>query len=502
MPHCWCRRWSAVACLLALIGIGLASQLRAAAQPAAEEAKAGQPNILWIIGEDMGPDLACYGTPLVATPNLDRLAAQGCRYTRAFSTAPICSAARSALMTGAYQTSFGAQHHRSNRQPGAPGLPSGVRLLSDRFRQAGYFTANLIDFLQAPGLHGKGKTDWNFAYKGRPFDSSTWEELKAHQPFFAQVNFSEAHRIYTKVASGAVDPAEVTLPPYLADDPLVREDWAAYLNAIQTLDGEVGAVLKLLESDGMAENTIVMFMGDNGREDFRGKYHLYEQGSSVPLIVRAPGIVVPGSVSDALISGVDIAATTLSLAGIALPEHSHGKPFLGPQRQQREYLFTAMDRIDDNPDRVRAVRDARWKYLRNFEPERPYLQASGYRATTNPTYLAMRKLSAQGRLNADQRKFMAPSRPEEELYDLEADPYELQNLAASPERAPTLARLRRQLDQWMHETGDDRGGRESPESLEFSLKQYEKTRPKTFAKNLAELRANYQNLSEVEPIEP
>jgi arylsulfatase A-like enzyme len=350
-------------------------------------------------------------------------------------------------------------------------------------------------------VEGKGKTDWNFAHARRPFDTDDWDDLKAHQPFFAQVNFEEAHRIYHKFAADPTNAATVRLPPYLADDPLVREDWAAYLDAIGALDVKVGAVLKLLEAEGMAENTVVMFMGDNGREDFRGKYHLYEQGCSVPLIVRAAG-VEPGSVSDELIGGVDIAAATLAVAGIALPAGFHGRPFMGPHRQPRPYLFSSLDRIDDNFDRVRAVRDARWKYLRNFEPDRPYLQVSGYRSTTNPTYLAMRKLHAQGRLNAAQNKFMASSRPEEELYDLEADPYELNNLASLPANADVLARLRGQLEAWMHLTGDDRHRPESKASVEFSLKRYAAGQPRTLAKNLQELRENYKNLSEVEPIVP
>ncbi|HEX4130361.1 MAG TPA: sulfatase [Pirellulales bacterium] len=459
-----------------------------------------KPNILWIIAEDMGPDLACYGRTDLATPNLDRLAAQGCRYTRAFSSAPICSAARSGLMTGAYPTSFGANNHRSNRQRGAAGLPPNVKLLCDRFRAAGYFTANITRFPAGTDLEGKGKTDWNFAYPGREFDTADWQDLKSHQPFFAQVNLPEAHRVYHKDTANPVDPAKVALPPYLADHPLVREDWAAYLDAIQILDTKVGKILDLLQAQGLADTTIVMFIGDNGREDFRGKYQLFEQGCSVPLLVRAPGIVAPGSVSGDLISGVDIAATSLSLTGIELPEGFDGKPFLGPHRQRREYLFTALDRIDENFDQLRAVRDARWKYVRNFEPDRPYLQPSAYRSTTNPTFLLMQKLHAEGKLNAAQQQFLASSRPAEALYDLEADPYEFNNLAALPQYAGELKRLRSELDAWMQHCGDKPGRTESKESEEFSLKKYAASRPGVFAQNIDELRQQYRNLSEIEPM--
>ncbi|HEX3868969.1 MAG TPA: sulfatase [Pirellulales bacterium] len=459
-----------------------------------------RPNILWIIAEDMGPDLTCYGRSDLKTPHLDRLAAQGCRYTRAFSTAPICSCARSALMTGVYQTAFGADNHRSNRQPGASGLPSTVLLLTSRFRQAGYFTANVTRLPESLGFSGKGKTDFNFATPRKPFDSSDWDDLKGHQPFFAQINLEEAHRIYHKCEIDPVDPAAVVLPPYLADDPLVREDWAAYLDTIQTLDAKVGAILALLESAGLADNTVVMFMGDNGREDFRGKYHLYEQGSSIPLIVRALGHASPDSVSDDLVSGIDISATSLDLAGIPMPGNSDAVSFLGSHRKQRRYVYTALGRVDENLDRVRAVRDARWKYLRNYDISTPYLQDSGYRSTTNPTYLAMRKLHALRRLNADQEKFFAQTRPPEELYDLDADPFELHNLAASPSHVGELKRLRGALDDWMHRTGDDMNIPEDPASLDYALKSYEASRPRALPRNLQELRANYQNLSEVEPI--
>lgn len=494
------------ALIFILLGVAasacFASQSATARADGPAAAAIAKPNILWIIGEDLGPNLACYGTPAVATPNLDRLAAEGCRYTRAFATAPVCSAARSALITGAYQTSFGAQHHRSNRQPDAPGLPDGVRLITDRLRDVGYYTAIVSRFPESSPIEAKGKTDWNFANPEKPFDTINWSQLAKHQPFFAQINFEEAHRIYHHDPAHAIDPAQVVLPPYLADTPLIREDWAAYLEDIQILDGKVGQVLRLLAADGLADNTIVIFLGDNGREDFRGKYHLYEQGTQIPLIVRAPELLKPGTVSERLVSGVDITATTLALAGITVPAASHGRPFFGPQAGEREYVYTALDRIDDNPDRVRAVRDARWKYLRNYEPDRPYLQENGYRATTNPTYLAMKKLHAEQRLNLAQSKFMASSRPVHELYDLQADPFELKNLADDPQHADVLHRLQTELDRWMTLTGDDRQTAESPASRKFSLEEYERTRPRNHANNLKRLRKTYQKFDELEPVAP
>jgi len=229
---------------------------------------AKRPNILWLIAEDLSPDLGCYGTPEVRTPNLDRLAAEGMRFTRAFTSGPVCSASRSAFMTGMYQTSIGAHNHRSHRGDGYR-LPEGVKTLVDRLRALGYFTANVVDLTGDPHeqfYRGTGKTDWNFAYEGKPFDSSRWADLKTHQPFYAQVNFAEAHRgkawntAHLHVDRPA-DPAKVKLPPYYPDRPEARADWAQYLNSVMALDKKVGFVLRKLEEDGLAENTIVVFFG-------------------------------------------------------------------------------------------------------------------------------------------------------------------------------------------------------------------------------------------------
>ena len=417
---------------------------------------ADRPNVLWIIGEDMGPELGCYGYPLVKTPNLDRLASQGARYTNAFTTAPVCSASRSALITGMYQTTIGAHNHRSHRGDGYA-LPDGVRTITDLFREAGYFTANVKT--PAHGVTASGKTDFNFEAK-QPFDGTDWGGRGPGQPFYAQVNFSEPHRgpafpNARKEVADLVDPAQVTLPPYYPDDPVVRDDWANYLDAIALLDIKVGKLLERIDAEGLAGNTVVFFLGDNGRCHVRGKQFLYDGGIHVPLIVRWPGEVPPGAVRDDLISGIDLSATSLALAGIARPESMQGRVFLGPEAgPPREMIFAARDRCDETVDRIRCVRTDKYKYIRNFFPERAYTQPNAYKERQYPALAVMKRLFAEGKLTPVQAHFMRPTRPAEELYDLRADPDEVQDLASSPEHASILAELRRDLDDWIERTHD------------------------------------------------
>lgn len=433
-----------------------------------------RPNILWIIAEDIGLDLGCYGEPVARTPNLDRLAREGRLYRNAYSTAPVCSAARSALITGMYQTAIGAHHHRSHRADGRR-LPPGVQTIMDRLRPAGYCTANIRHFPAGVPFKCGGKTDWNFEVDGKPFDTDRWGELKERQPFFAQVNFFETHRVYEPAERDRTDPADVRLPPYLPDHPVVREDWARYLDSVGTLDRKTGTVLELLEKEGLAENTAVFWFGDNGRDDFRGKFYAYEQGCQVPLIIRWPGRVPAHSVSEELVSLIDVTATTLALAGVPLPGNLHGQPFLGPRVPPREYLFTARDRIDETLDRVRTVRDKRFKYIRNFEPWRPRYQSFRYIEfeAYNPLPALMRRLHAEGGLDAAQARMFAPSRPPEELYDLENDPFELHDLADLPEHRGALERLRAELDRWISQTPDQGAIPEDTAVRALELRSYE-----------------------------
>lgn len=428
-----------------------------------------RPNILWLVAEDFGPELGCYGTSQVKSPNLDRLAAQGVRYTRAYTTAPVCSASRSAFMTGMYQTSIGAQNHRSHRDDGYR-LPGGVRLISDWMRAAGYFTLNISRLPRSLGFSGTGKTDWNFQDNNRPFDSDDWADLKAHQPFFAQINFEETHRPFR--APKQVDPTKVVIPPYYPDHPVTRRDWALYLDAASELDRKVGLILKQLEADGLAESTIVVFMADHGQCHVRGKQFCYEEGLHIPLIIRWPARFAvpegfqPGTVSDRLLEAIDLPPTFLAIAGAPKPAGMQGEVFLGSRSQPpRRYVFAARDRCDETVFRLRSVRDARYRYIRNFTPERPFLQPNEYKERSYPVWNLLKELGSQGKLTPVQQVLTAPSMPPEELYDLESDRHEINNLAVSsqPDHQAVLKRLRATLEDWISVSNDQGRILESPQ---------------------------------------
>ena len=421
-----------------------------------------RPNILWLIAEDFGPHLGCYGTKEVSTPNLDRLAAGGVRYTRFFTTAPVCSPSRSAFMTGMYQTTIGAHNHRSHRDDGFT-LPPGVRLLTDWLRDAGYFTANIRQMPPGVGFQGTAKTDWNFTYQGKPFDSTRWSDLKAHQPFFAQLNFQETHRAFH--APKRADPAKVQLPPYYPDHPVTREDMGKYLDAATELDRKVGLVLRQLEDDGLADSTIIVFFGDNGEAHVRGKQFCYDSGLLVPLIIhwpknfRPPKHFKPGTVDRRLLAAIDLAPTLLDLVGARKPAAMQGEIFLGEHAgKPRPYVFGARDRCDETVFRFRTVRDNRYRYIRNFTPERPFLQSNEYKQKQYPVWNLLKELNAAGKLTPVQAALCAPTMPEEELYDLQSDPHEINNLAQSAKHEKVLRRLRSVLEKWIEESNDQ--GRE------------------------------------------
>ncbi|MCP4263509.1 MAG: sulfatase-like hydrolase/transferase [Planctomycetes bacterium] len=423
-----------------------------AQQPSAKDTR---PNILWILSEDISPDLSCYGTPSVETPNLNKLADQGVRFTNAFTTSPVCSTSRSAMITGMHQGSIGAHHHRSHRGDGYV-LPEPVKPITEYFRQAGYFTANVKT--AAPGVRGSGKTDFNFKFN-KPFDGSDWNQRKPDQPFFAQLSISMTHRGkqwigLDKQLNNPVDPNKVKLPPYFPDHPVAREDWATYLNSIQMMDQYVGKILQRLEDEGLADNTVVIFIGDHGRCHVRGKQWLYDAGIRIPLIVRWPGKLKTRRVSEDLVSAIDISATVLKISGIQPPKHLQGKIFLGRGKKKREYIFASRGRCDETIECIRCVHDKRYSYIRNYMPYRPWMALNRYKDTSYPMRNLMRSLHAEGKLTPDQAKYMAPTKPPEELYDLKNDPHEFHNLVKSPERQKVLRRMRSAHIKWMHQSGD------------------------------------------------
>jgi N-sulfoglucosamine sulfohydrolase len=413
-----------------------------------------RPNILWILGDDLGCELGCYGYQGVKTPNLDRLASQGARFTEFHTTAPVCSASRSAFQVGLYQTTTGTHHHRSHQKDGyrlpAPALP-----IMERMRQAGYFCANVID--AAPGVKGTGKTDFNFLYN-KPFDGKHWRERPAGQPFFAQIHFQAPHKgpafVEARRQKVLVDPAGVELPPYFPDHPVVRDEMANYLDAVQLLDWQVGQVLAELEREGLAQNTVVMLFGDNGRCLIRGKQWLYRTGTHVPFLLRWPGVVKAGSVRTEPATTLDLNATTLFAAGVAIPSPYHGRPLLGQAAKPREFVITARDRCGPAVDRIRCVRDGRYAYIRNFMPEKPYTQFSEYIETYYPTQKVMKELYAQGKLDAAASLFMAARKPEAEFYDLAADPHEVKNRIEEPAEQKRIAQYAARLAAWMKASGD------------------------------------------------
>ena len=445
------------------------------ASSAADAGGPARPNILWLVGENIDHDLGCYGRRLVATPNLDRLAAEGVRFTRVFATAPVCAPSRSAFMTGMYQTSTDTHPMRSHRDD-AFRLPPGVRPLTHQLRDAGYFTANIkaID----GQVVGTGKLDLNFVNEGPIFDSDDWSALKSHQPFFAQVNTPEVeYDIYDRKSASKprvewvgerehpriATEANVTPPPYYPDHPVTRQEWARYLNSVSGMDRRVGRVLERLRAEGLEDDTVVVFFADNGRLEVRGIHWCYDSGLRVPMIVRwpkkfpPPPRYAPGAVDDRVVSLLELTATTLAIAGVPRPIGMQSRIFLGDRADPpRRFAFSARDRIDETVQRIRSVRDARYRYIRNFMPARPFAALNRYKEKCFPVLPLMRALNERGELTGPALSLFAPRLPDEELYDTLADPHEIRNLAGSdrPEHREALGQLRAALDAWIAETGD------------------------------------------------
>ncbi|TWT81435.1 Retaining alpha-galactosidase precursor [Planctomycetes bacterium CA13] len=401
-----------------------------------------RPNVLWIISDDLGPELGCYGYPDVATPNVDRLAADGRLYTRAFSTSPVCSSSRSAFQTGRYQTSIACQHHLTRDKKE---LPDSVPTAIDLMRNAGYFIS-----------HGRGvaedtkvaKFGVNYIYnKATIFDGHDWSQRKPGQPFFAQVHIGQPHRGFVKSEKPRSD---APIPACYPEHPVTRVDWGNYLATVEVMDHKVGAILDRLQAEGVLENTLIVFFGDHGRPHARGKQWLYDGGLHTPLIVRWPAKIETGSTETGLASLLDVMPTTLAAAGIEAPKLP-GRNLLANDWQGHKMLFAARDRCGDAPDRIRSARTQRFKYIRNFHPEIPYLQLSSYKKLEYPVETLMKVLHAEGKWDSP---FMASTRPKDELYDIVADPHELKNLADDPVHAQTLAAMRLSLDAWIETTGD------------------------------------------------
>lgn len=412
-------------------------------------------NILWFSMEDTSPRLGCYGDPLAKTPNIDRVAAEGVVFSNAFSTAGVCAPSRSSIITGMYPTYIGTHHMRTGHcNPHTPELPTPysavppphVKAFPEYLRAEGYFCTNNV------------KTDYQFE---TPF--SAWDECGAdahwchrpdpEQPFFSVFNPDYTHESGmwpNEVAPLRTDPLRVKVPPHLPDTPIVREAIARQYDNIERDDVVLGELLRQLEEAQLLNKTIIFIWSDHGEGLPRYKRWPYDGGIHVPLIVRWPGKLTPGSTDDRLVSLIDLAPTVIRAAGITPPCHLQGQPFCGVEAPRREYVFATRDRYDESYDRVRAIRNHRYKYIRHYYPEKPYLLWIPYR-NRHPVFRELWGLANEGKLAGAHSLLFQDSRPPEELYDTQEDPGEIHNLAENPERAGTMKQLRQALDQWIAE---------------------------------------------------
>jgi N-sulfoglucosamine sulfohydrolase len=403
---------------------------------------ADQPNILWITSEDNSPYLGCYGDPLAQTPNLDGLAAQGVRYRQAHANAPVCSSARTTLITGMYASSLGAHHHRSR-----VAIPERFKLYPEHLRAAGYYCSN------------NSKEDYNLERTRKIWDESSNKahyRNRAHgQPFFAIFNFTISHegQVAPKAGKTAfrVPPDSIPLPPYHPDTPEIRLDWANYYDQMTLLDAQVGKLLDELEQADLADDTIVFYYSDHGGALPRGKRNIHDSGTRVPLIVRFPkkwahlAPARPGDWVDDLVSFVDFPATLFSLCGVQIPEYYEGKPFLGEKKAApRDHVFLFRGRMDERYDTVRAVRDHEFRYVRNYSPHRPWGQHYSYPFQVQPSMRSWFAEYQAGRCNEIQSAYWR-AKPGEEFYQIAGDPFELHNLISDPRHAAGITKLRAAL---------------------------------------------------------
>jgi N-sulfoglucosamine sulfohydrolase len=409
-----------------------------------------QPNILWIVSEDNSPFFGCYGDEFATTPTFDKLAKEGVLYENAFANAPVCAPARSTIITGMYPPSMGTQNMRSTYP-----TPESIKFFPEYLRKAGYYTSN------------NSKEDYNMIKPAGVWDESSkeahYKNRKEGQPFFAIFNLTVSHEssIHKSIPNDKLrhDPAKVTLPPYHPDTPEMRHDWAQYYDKIEDLDGQVSKILKELEEAGLSENTIVGYYGDHGGVIARSKRFVYESGTRVPMIWRFPkkyehlAPAKPNSRVDRLVSFVDLAPSVLSLAGVEIPSYMQGNAFLGKQdTPPREYVHLFRGRMDERIDMVRAVRDKKFRYIKNYMPHRIYGQYIEY-LWRAPSCKSWEEAFKAGECNEAQSAFWQ-QKPPEELYDVAVDPWEVNNLAEDVKYAEVLARMRKEKNRWMTEIRD------------------------------------------------
>ena len=428
-------------------------------------------NVLWIYVEDLSPWISAYGYEVNAgkTPAIDALIEEGVMFSRCYVPAPVCSACRSALITGVYQTTTGTHQHRSSRTPeSAIYLPKGIKTLPELFVENGYATFNA------------GKDDYNFVYKredfynvgkGKKLNLAAWRDVPEGKPWFGQIQL-KGGKDRTNGLKDKVDPATMRLPAYFPNEAIFRKEWAHHYDTVRVTDEHVKSIMQYLKDDGILDDTIVFFFSDHGNNySLRHKQFCYEGGVHVPLVIRGSGIG-EGQVRDELVSGLDVSATTLALAGIELPSYLHGSDLFAGDYKGREFVVSARDRCDFTIDRIRTVRTERYRYLKNFMTDRVLLQAQ-YRDNKAPTK-RLRELHAKGELGAIPEWAFFGKRPAEELYDMDKDPDQVNNLALDPAYADELKKHRKILNQWILDTGDKGEIPESTEGLRAVYNRWKK----------------------------
>lgn len=424
-----CECFPSARLFLASIWLILAYSVASAAQT--------QPNILWLVSEDNGPYLGCYGDSQAHTPNLDKLAGEGVLYLNAFANSPGCAPSRSTLITGIYASSLGTQNMRSHYR-----IPDDVQFYSTYMERAGYFCMN------------PGKTDYNAARpEHRAWNhGSSWRNAPRGKPWMLVLNsmITQERCLYASKAHPEFLNVPFSLPSYQPDTPEIRSNWVEYYHDVTRMDAWVGEVLAQLQKDGQADDTIVFYYSDQGGILPRSKGFLYDSGLHVPLIVRfgknfqslAPA--PPGAKLDRLVSLVDFAPTLSSLATAAIPARCAGNAFLGPKTTaEPQYAFGFRARLDERYDLSYTVRNKRYRYIRNYMPHRIYGQHLEALWKV-PAMASWENAYHMGVCNGDQSAFWN-AKPTEELYDEQADPFEVKNLADYPTSRDELEQMRHAL---------------------------------------------------------
>jgi len=413
--------------------------------------KEGKPNILWIFIEDASSHISCYGEEAIKTPTIDALAESGILFDNAFVTCPVCSPSRSALVTGMYQTTVGAHNHRSQRNSGKGGgnvdyynsynLPEEIPIASQIFEEAGYFSCN------GNMAERTGKTDYNFVEKDI-YDGISWKASPDGTPFFCQIQLKGG-----KNRSRTANTENFNLPPYYYEDEIMRQDWKEYLGSWLDTDDDLRQIIAELVVEGVYDNTLIFFLTDHGISHMRGKQFCYDEGIKVPLIVKFPDGHDAGTSRQDMVMQIDLLPTSMAFAGIPIPDNIQGKDIFADEYSERDYTFAARDRCDETTEIIRSVRTKKYHYIRNFLSYLPHAQRNQYKDGKKISK-HMRELYEAGKLSELQSQFYQPTRPTEELYDVENDKYEIINLANDPNYQEKLKEMRTALYNWMEETND------------------------------------------------